>query len=478
MKSSLHFCSCTFFTTLLFSLHLAAQPTISFNQLAGGLNQPLEIKNAGDGSGRLFIAEQGGRIKIYKNGSLLNKPFLDLHTLVGTGQFLGIWSIAFSPNYPNNREFFVLYTDKSKTTALARYKVSKNDPNVADPNSSVILLSFPNAGDGHYGNIDFGKDGYLYITLGAGGNNKLSQNGQSYFGKMLRLDVQVNTAPYYSIPPDNPFIKDPDVIDEVWATGLRNAWRWSFDKSTGDMWIGDVGQDSMEEIDYRTPAQGLAGSNFGWQCYEGTNTYKLNGCGSKSNYVFPIFEYHHDISAGGECLIGGYVYRGSDYPALKGYYLCCDFISQNLWKIKPDGTGGWNIYLQRNAAPKAITSFGEGDDGELYAVSNKYGTFYKITATASATASNNSDQMINVKDENVRSLVYPTIIDNSTVYIDLKESFNAVRVLSMSGNEIMKKDISGQSGKISLQLPRLNAGMYIVQLLGNKMLQQKIYVSK
>jgi glucose/arabinose dehydrogenase len=227
----------------------------------------------------------------------------------------------------------------------------------------------------------FGNDQDLYISMGAGGNNRFSQMGKIDFGKMLRINVNVKTPPYYSIPPDNPFINDTSKLPEIWALGLRNAWRWSFDKPNGDMWIADVGQDSIEEVDYRTTAQGLLGSNFGWDCYEGTEFFRKADCNNQNSYVFPIFEYHHDIPNGGECIIGGYVYRGSAYPSLQGYYICADFISANLWKIIPNGSGGWNVYEQLTKVPKKITSFGEDEDGELYAVSNGTNTLYKLQAT-------------------------------------------------------------------------------------------------
>ncbi len=364
---------------LCYAFHSFAQPTITFNSIATGFSQPLEIKNAGDGSKRLFIAEQGGLIKIYKNGALLPTPFLNLSKLVGVGQFKGLWSIAFSPNFVNDKTFFVLYTDKNYNTALARYKVSKTNSDSADANSAIIVLNYPQSGGGHFGSIAFGNDQYLYISSGAGGNNRFSQDKKSDFGKMLRINVRVNNPPYYSIPPDNPFLNDTSVLPEIWALGLRNAWRWSFDKTNGDMWIADVGQDSIEEVDHRTTAQGLLGSNFGWDCYEGTAFFRKADCNNNNSYVFPIFEYHHDIPTGGECIIGGYVYRGNAYPSLQGYYICADYISANLWEIIPNGSGGWNVFEQLTKVPKSITSFGEDEDGELYAVSKK--TLYGLQAT-------------------------------------------------------------------------------------------------
>lgn len=463
------------FFLLTYSLNTQAQPTINFKQIAGSLVQPLDIKSAGDHSPRLFIAEQGGKIKIYKNGKLLKTPFLDISSLVGVDQFQGIWSIAFSPGYKSDGNFFVLYTDKRGTTSLARYKVSAANPDVADPTSSVILLTYPKSGAGHYGNIAFGSDGNLFISLGAGGNNKYSQDGQSDFGKMLRINVNVNTPPYYSIPRNNPFVDDSTIADEILATGLRNAWRWSFDKSNGDLWIADVGQDSMEEVDYRTPAQGIAGSNFGWQCYEGTHAYKPNDCNGKDNLVFPIFEYHHDIPTGGECLIGGYVYRGSLYPDLTGYYLCADFLSANLWTIKANSSGGWNVSIQQKGAPKRITSFGEDEKGELYAVSNKDGALYAITTTPSASTVVSSSA-ITLNNRGIKSTVYPTLVENNIIILDLKEPYEFVRIIDISGREVMKQTLQGTAGKTTIHLAGLPAGIYIVECTGKQKFQQKIYL--
>jgi glucose/arabinose dehydrogenase len=455
-----------------------AQPTLSFTQLADGLSGPLDIKNAGDGSDRLFIVEQGGLIKIYKKGKILSTPFLDLRSLVGVDQFQGIWSIAFSPDYINNRYFYVLYTDKHRNTTLARYKTSNTNPNLANPNSGVILLNYPKAGVGLYGNLVFGRDGYLYVTLGAGANNSRSQDGKTDFGKMLRMNVDVQNAPYYKIPADNPFVNDPDVLDEIWALGLRNAWRYSFDRNTGDMWIADVGEDSVDEVDFRTPSQGLKGSNFGWDCYEGTRVNKTRGCLGQHNYVFPIFQYHHDQPKSGECIIGGYVYRGSAYPALKGYYICVDFLSANAWKIKSNGRGGWNVYFQGSGTPKGIASFGEGENGELYAVSQTKGIFYKLQATALIASIGSTATAVGASNNNFKSYVYPTFVSNGTVILELKEGYSSVRVINMSGQEIMKEDISGILGTRPLHLPHIDAGMYIIQLVGNKTMQQKIYVTK
>ncbi|HRI21177.1 MAG TPA: PQQ-dependent sugar dehydrogenase, partial [Panacibacter sp.] len=346
-----------------------AQPTLSFQPIIQNLSSPVAVTNAGDGSGRLFIVEAGGLIKIYKNGSVLAKPFLDLSAL--PPQTLTV--IAFHPKYKKNRLFYVFSCTVLGTITLSVYNTSKENPDSAIANSGKVLFSrtSPSQNVTHSeGDMHFGKDGYLYISVGDGdrerGVNNQSQNGQLFFGKILRLNVNESNPPYYSIPPDNPFVNDPNVLDEIWAMGLRNAWRWSFDRKTGDMWIGDVGQDMFEEINFRTASQS-AGANYGWRCYEGNADFNTTGCAAKSSYVFPVFTYGHNDTTGNS-VIGGFVYRGTVFPKLKGYYICVDYDSGEAWKIKSNGLGGWISTKQPNV-PKNIVGFGEGEDAELYAVS-------------------------------------------------------------------------------------------------------------
>jgi hypothetical protein len=236
------------------------------------------------------------------------------------------------------------------------------------------------------------------------------------------------------------------------------------------MWIGDVGQETWEEIDFKKPAQS-AGSNYGWRCYEGNAVYNLTNCRSKSSYDFPIFQYHHDVSNGGECVIGGYVYRGSTYPQLQGYYVCADYISGNAWKLKPNGAGGWDIYRQKNI-PSSIVSFGEDEAGELFA-SGRDGNVYKVTAQSSL-AQSLPDNIVS----KTTSFIYPTLVDNRAITLVLNDAFRTVRLIDMSGHEVMHKDISGVTGKTTLHLTSITPGMYIVELAGKNTMQQKVYITK
>ncbi len=370
---------------ILFSAHnSAAQPKVNFTSILTGLSSPLEVRNAGDGTNRLFIVEQRGKIKIYKDGSLLSNPFINVSSILSGANEQGLLSLAFSPNYATDRTFYIYYTDLAGSITVARYNTSETNPDSAIVNSGKILLSLPKEGGSlgrNGGNMHFGKDGYLYIGIGDAGTGTNTfnhpQNGNSLLGKMLRIDVNTSDlAPYYTIPADNPYVTNDKIKHEIWAFGLRQPWRWSFDRQTGDMWIGDVGQSKYEEINMVTPDQSPA-ANFGWECYEADSANKTQGCGSISTYKFPAFMYNHGSSNGGEVVIGGYVYRGNKYLSLQGYYLCIDYFSKNLWKIKPDNAGGWNVYMQKGGAAD-IVSFGEGEDGELYAAALT-GTVYKLS---------------------------------------------------------------------------------------------------
>ncbi len=377
-----------FIATFLFAAPHStnAQPVIGFtNFITSGLSSPVDIVNAGDGTNRLFIVEQGGTIRMHNGSNLLATPFLNISTIITPGGERGLLSMAFHPDYENNRYFFVYYNNLSGDITIARYQTQAGNPNEADAGSGVVLLNILKPFDNHNGgDLNFGPDGYLYFGTGDGGSggdpNNLAQSGSSLLGKMIRIDVNnFSTPPFYSIPPDNPYVADPNVDDRIWALGLRNPWRWSFDRNTNDMWIADVGQGAWEEVNFRS-AGSTGGINYGWRCYEATPTFNTAGCLSQNNYTFPIFEYPHDFATGGFSITGGFVYRGAEYPALQGYYICADFVSGNVWLIISNGAGGW-ITRRQSGLPANISSFGEAENGTLYAVSLG-GTIFKVDVTA------------------------------------------------------------------------------------------------
>ncbi len=330
--------------------------------VASGLDQPIGLANAGDGSGRLFILEKRGVIVIFQNGALLPQPFLDISGQVNSrGSEQGLLGIAFHPQYKDNGFFYLNYINLSGNTVIARYKVS-SDPNRADPGSEKVLLTvrqpFPNHNGGE---MAFGPDGYLYIGLGDGGSEgdplRTAQNLDTLLGKILRIDVDHGDP--YAIPPDNPFAKGGGK-PEIWAYGLRNPWRFSFDPITGDLYIGDVGQDRWEEIDY-IQAGSPGGENFGWSYREGLHAYQgTPPAGVK--FVDPVFEYSHDQ---GCAEIGGEVYRGAQMPAWDGVYLLGDYCSGNVWGLLKLADGGWEWRLLFNTS-FAITSFGLAENGDVY----------------------------------------------------------------------------------------------------------------
>ncbi|PWT94221.1 MAG: glucose dehydrogenase, partial [Acidobacteria bacterium] len=295
---------------------MIAAADLALEPLITGLNSPVAITTAGDGSGRLFITQQGGQILIYDGTKLLSTPFLDLgptgKDLIVSGGEQGLLSVAFHPNYSNNGFLYVNYTRKQDgATVVARYQVSAGDPNIADPNSAspVITIAQPYANH-NGGQLQFGPDGYLYIGMGDGGSGGDPQNHaqdlESLLGKMLRVDI--DHASPYTIPASNPFVGNANALPEIWAYGLRNPWRFSFDRVRGDLWIGDVGQNNWEEVDLQA-ANSSGGENYGWRLMEGRHCYNPStGC-NNGTLTFPMIEYGH---TNGRCAVtGGYRYRGT-----------------------------------------------------------------------------------------------------------------------------------------------------------------------
>jgi glucose/arabinose dehydrogenase len=343
----------------------------TWRPVAGGLQDPVDIRHAGDGSGRLFVVEQPGRILILQPDMLAPVVFLDLMDRVGSGgSEQGLLGLAFHPNYAQNGWFFVNYTDLQGDTVISRFQVSETDQNQALANTEVRLLNIPQPYANHNGGaVAFGPDGYLYLGLGDGGSAGDPQNNaqslDTLLGKILRIDVDGGEP--YAIPPDNPFAISGG-RREIWAYGLRNPWRMSFDRLTGDLYIGDVGQNQWEEIDFLSAAQisqPAAGQafNFGWVYFEGSHPY-----GSTPpvglQLIPPVMEYSHQF---GCSVTGGVVYRGEAMPAWQGIYLFADYCSGLVWGMWRDPTGAWQQSLLFENTGR-ISSFGEDERGEVYLV--------------------------------------------------------------------------------------------------------------
>jgi glucose/arabinose dehydrogenase len=376
-----------------------AQPALDPLPGASGLSSPVDVVNAGDGSGRLFIVQQGGEILVYQGEQVLGTPFLDIDPLVVSGGEQGLLGMAFHPNYPATPFFFVNYTcqhtgsqpecTSTGDTIIARFQVSGN-ANLADPASRRTLLVIPQPFANHNaGDLKFGPDGNLWIPMGDGGSgfdpNCNAQRDDSLLGKLLRIDVNqnVNTPPYYGIPPTNPYIGPGDPRDEVFARGLRNPFRFSFDRLTGDLFIGDVGQNQLEEVDFMPAGTGAA-ANYGWKIMEGTQcTGDSDACPAYvppcDSPVFtpPILEYDH--SQGDCAIIGGFRYRGSGIPSLAGRYVYSDNCSGTI-RVGTEGPPGtWTAsVLLESGHP--ISAFGEDESGELYATALD-GTVYRFMPT-------------------------------------------------------------------------------------------------
>ena len=390
-----------FFFTSLFLF--AKDLSLSSIQIANGFTKPVYVCQPPGDNDRLFVLEQKGIIKIIKNGKTVRKPYADLrnkvHNPITPGDERGLLGLAFHANYQNNGFVYINYSDKNDHTIVSRFRVA-SDPDRLDTKSEKVLIKLKQPFSNHNGgHMEFGPDGYLYISVGDGGkwgdpyNN--AQNLGNLFGKILRIDV--DTGDPYAIPDDNPFINNEDAKDEIWLYGLRNVWRFSFDWGKGDVYLGDVGQDLWEEIDF-VAAENAGGQNFGWRVMEGNHCYNpKEDC--EPTGVLPIFEYPNDANymkiltgmdepnVDGCSVTGGYVYRGSAISELQGTYFFADYCSGNIWTFKEKngkatefqnrteeislGGGGFTNY---------ISSFGEDNNGELYIVDYN-GIIFKLTAS-------------------------------------------------------------------------------------------------
>ena len=366
------------------------EATIALELVTSGLEGPVFVTHAGDQ--RLFIVESSGRLRIWRDGALVEQPFLDITSQVGSGGERGLLSVAFHPNYtvlgaPGYGYFWVNYTNTDGDTVIARYQVSTADPDRADPASALILFTIEQPYSNHNGGqLQFGpveglsSERYLYIGMGDGGgggdpeNN--AQRDDTLLGKMLRiapsLDLQP-VAPFYSIPPDNPNVDAPAPLGTIWGKGLRNPWRFSFDAVTGDLYIADVGQNAFEEV-HITPAGTPGGVNYGWRLMEGLACFKPSENCNNGMLALPQITYAHE---NGRCsIIGGYVYRGVQFPAFSGTYLYADYCSGEIFARFVDASMQFST-ARLYTHTEGLTSFGEDINGELY-VTDQAGNVYRI----------------------------------------------------------------------------------------------------
>lgn len=353
---------------------LFADVSVQVEPVVSSLSRPVFVGHAGDRSGRLFVVEQSGKIRVLRQGQLLPDPFLDISEEVEFGGEMGLLGLAFHPSYASNGRFFVNFThlvEGTLKTAVTEYRRSTSDPNRADPESAKLILEFSQpAGNHNAGMLAFGSDGFLYIATGDGGfggdPEGNGQNRSTLLGNILRIDVDQGEP--YAVPSDNPFVGEGGVRSEIWAYGFRNPWRFSFDTVTGRLFAGDVGQSSWEEIDLV-----VKGGNYGWNLMEGKHCYPPNTSCDQTGLELPIAELDR---ADGRSITGGYVYRGRQPTEYWGSYIFGDFSTGTIWALTEQQEGVW-IMRELLRTPHLISSFGEDEDGELYLVDYS-GTLYRF----------------------------------------------------------------------------------------------------
>jgi glucose/arabinose dehydrogenase len=358
---------------------------VALTPVVSGLSSPVQVANAGDGSNRLFVVEQSGTVRVIKNGALLPTPFISIADLLSTGGERGLLGIAFHPSYKTNGRFFLYFTRRNDgAIAISEYHRSSTNPDVATRVGAKRIITIAHPYTNHNGGrMAFGRDGYLYIGTGDGGSSgdpgNRAQSLDTLLGKMLRINVNGSVGSRnYKIPASNPYVGRAG-LNEIWGRGLRNPWGWSFDKVTGDMWIGDVGQDKYEEVDRSIVStkstSGGKGVNYGWRIMEGRHCYRpATGCNT-AHLKFPVVEYSHSE---GCAVTGGYSYRGSAVLALYGRYVFGDYCSGRIWTISRTALAPASKVLLMSTGFN-ISSFGQDEHGELY-VLDLGGTLYKLTA--------------------------------------------------------------------------------------------------
>lgn len=432
--------------------------SINLEEFAIGLSNPVEIAHANDN--RLFVVQQNGTIKVVNaNGTVNTSDFLNISSKVIFSGEQGLLGLAFHPQYATNKYFFVYYNAVgSGNITVARYTTSSTNPDVADPTSEKIILNIPKPFTNHNGgSLHFAPDGNLWISTGDGGGggdpNNNAQNKNSLLGKILRIDINSSNA--YNIPAGNPFAAGGGA-PEVWSYGLRNAWKFSFDTTAENVWIADVGQNLIEEINRNPITQSAI--NYGWRCYEGNDVYNGTGCAAASTMVFPVAVYNH---SNGRCSItGGYVYRGNTYPSLQGKYLFTDYCTPQMGLVNADNSITWSTtFLGNNFA-----SFGEDFQKEVYVISRSAGKIFKITSSTLGT-----------QELNVQKIKMHPQSSTKTLFVQgLGNEEYEVEFLNMEGRISLNTTIKNKQADISL----LNKGIYFATISkkGERIYSQKVVV--
>ncbi len=452
--------------TILFLLLPAfAQPSqVSYESFITGLDKPVAMTHAGDS--RVFVVEQHtGKIKVFDEGGTELGTYLNMSGKISTGNEQGLLGLAFHPNYKSNGYFYINYTTTSGSSRVCRFQVSGADSNMANAATETLIIQVSQPYANHNGgSVVFGPDGYMYIGFGDGGSsgdpNGNAQNGNSLLGKMLRIDIDGGFP--YAIPADNPFVSDANVKDEIWALGLRNPWKYSFDKETGDLWIGDVGQNAYEEIDLQL-ASSAGGENYGWRCYEGNNEYNTTGCDAQGSYDSAVYEIGH---ASGACSVtGGYVYRGGQYTDIEGHYFFSDYCTGEVWSLLSDGAGEFELNTHADFGGNVV-SFGEDMSGQLYGLTIS-GEIKKIITP-------NVVQGLTFDKSSKLISVYPNPSGGSFSVSFESVQTGLLQISDMNGQELYSQSISDDTFEFNGDLKQ---GVYFLKLITNgKVSTQKFSV--
>lgn len=424
--------------------------SIGIQNFASGFSSPVDIANCGDN--RLFVVEQDGLIKILNpNGTTNTTPFLNITSLTNANGEQGLLGMAFHPNYAVNGYFYLNYTNNSGNTVIARYSVNSGNPNIANTTGTILLTINQPYSNHNGGSLKFGSDGYLYIGMGDGGSGgdpeNRAQNINELLGKMLRIDVDSGIP--YGIPPDNPYVGIAGA-DEIWAVGLRNPWKFSFDRQNGDLWIADVGQNQYEEINKASAVE--RGLNYGWRCYEGNTAYQTSGCPSQETLKFPVLVTNHNT---GVCSItGGYVYRGTTYPNFQGRYFFSDYCKPMIGMLDSNGNTTYSVTFTGNS----FVSFGEDANGELYVASISNGIIYKLVDSSLSNSERNKTAFT----------IYPNPVQKE-IFIQSSSQNNfvtAMEIYDINGKLLLAKKSKAQP-LLSFNIESLATGLYVLRTKDN-----------
>ncbi|MDG5491686.1 PQQ-dependent sugar dehydrogenase [Psychroserpens sp. SPM9] len=451
-----------FLACLFISINYAQD--IELETFGTGFTNPVNIKHAGDDL--LYVVERDGFIKILNSDGTVNPTaFLDIDDLViDFGGEQGLLAVAFHPNYITNGFFYVNYINNDGDTVISRF--TRSTPTTADENSEVVMLTITQPYSNHNGgDLHFGTDGYLYISLGDGGSGgdpeNYAQRLNTLLGKMLRIDVnvsqvQIDAGTTYLIPSDNPFVSDSAALDEIWAYGLRNPWKFSFDRTTGDLWTADVGQLQIEEIN-KVSATSVGGENYGWKCFEGTMTFQTSTTCDEITHHEPIAEYNH---GGGRCSItGGYVYRGTEQSSLQGLYFFADFCSNDIGYVEETSPGNFNLTLLGAFSGGGWSAFGEDINGELYVTSLFNGIVYKVV-----------ESNLSVDEPSISDIkMYPNPATNNVTF-DLLNNSNPIQEINI--HDVQGKLVTSRTNfdaqLITISTKALTSGLYLVEIISSQ----------